>query len=414
MDGNDANHAMKGHEGQAITLLRHARKIAVWYFRAYVDGNRKLGSFVPPMATADTGDEAKEEIEKYKALYEAAEAEKRKLEGIAADEAELRRLAEEDREKAFEEQNAALELAEETEEARAKDAERIEALTVQLTAQLEKQSETVSLSQSQRYSESYQLSADEISPGGPWTHVNRRYQIPFLYSTNGRDYLKQLRTKSGIWFHDVRHTTNLPDAKDGWHSPEDLRQMLNTDIAAAEQKLNNSPADYLPLRPYQREALEAVENSLAEGHREMLIAMATGTGKTRTCIAMCYRLIKARRFRRILFLVDRTSLGEQTGDSLDDLKIDNNQTFSDIYDVKALGDVEPDEDTKFQIATIQSMVKRVLLEDGSARPTVGQYDCIVATAVTTLIRSSPKPNSRSETRQTISRSTLVFSTTSMR
>ncbi len=476
MDGNDANHAMKGHEGQAITLLRHARKIAVWYFRSYVNGNIKLGSFVPPLATADTGDEAKEEIEKYKALYEASQAEKRKLEGIAADETELRRLAEEDREKAFEEQNAALELAEETEAARAKDAARLEALTARLSSELEKQSETVNLSaeavqlqashneqvlreefteddtreiidmqlreagwmansgklrhglgtrpikghnlaiaewqipncgradyvlfiglmpvavveakklnvdvasalsQSQRYSESYQLSADELSPGGPWTHAKRNYQIPFLYSTNGRDYLKQLRTKSGIWFHDVRHTTNLPDAKDGWHSPEDLRQMLNTDIAAAEQKLNSSPADYLPLWPFQREALEAVENALAKGHREMLIAMATGTGKTRTCIAMCYRLIKARRFRRILFLVDRTSLGEQTGDSLDDLKIDNNQTFSDIYDVKELGDVQPDEDTKFQIATIQSMVKRVLFEDGSARPTVGQYDCIV-------------------------------------
>ena len=109
----------------------------------------------------------------------------------------------------------------------------------------------------------------------------------------------------------------------------------------------------------------------------MLIAMATGTGKTRTCIAMCYRLIKAKRFQRILFLVDRTSLGEQTGDSLDDLKIDNNQTFSDIYDVKELGEIKPDDDTKFQIATIQSMVKRILFEDGQLKPTVGQYDCIV-------------------------------------
>jgi hypothetical protein len=39
--------------------------------------------------------------------------------------------------------------------------------------------------------------------------------------------------------------------------------------------------------------------------------MATGTGKTRTCIGLVYRLIKAGRFRRVLFLVDRTALGEQ-------------------------------------------------------------------------------------------------------
>lgn len=43
MEGNDANHAMQGHEGQAITLLRHARKIAVWAYRSYIDGRLKLG-----------------------------------------------------------------------------------------------------------------------------------------------------------------------------------------------------------------------------------------------------------------------------------------------------------------------------------------------------------------------------------
>ena len=42
-----------------------------------------------------------------------------------------------------------------------------------------------------------------------------------------------------------------------------------------------------------------------------LLAMATGTGKTATCIALVYRLLKSGRFRRILFLVDRSALGEQ-------------------------------------------------------------------------------------------------------
>lgn len=49
---------------------------------------------------------------------------------------------------------------------------------------------------------------------------------------------------------------------------------------------------------------------MAQGRRELLLAMATGTGKTRTCIGIVYRLIKSKRFRRILFLVDRTALGE--------------------------------------------------------------------------------------------------------
>ena len=58
MEGNDANHAMKGHEGQAITLLRHARKVAVWAYRSYMTDNLKLGGFRPPLPKADTGKEA--------------------------------------------------------------------------------------------------------------------------------------------------------------------------------------------------------------------------------------------------------------------------------------------------------------------------------------------------------------------
>ena len=68
----------------------------------------------------------------------------------------------------------------------------------------------------------------------------------------------------------------------------------------------------------------------------MLVAMATGTGKTRTAIALMYRLIKAKKCRRILFLVDRNSLGQQTADALKDSKMENGLPFSSIYDVKSL------------------------------------------------------------------------------
>lgn len=47
----------------------------------------------------------------------------------------------------------------------------------------------------------------------------------------------------------------------------------------------------------------------------MLLAMATGTGKTKTCVALIYRLLKTKRFRRILFLVDRSALGEQAANA---------------------------------------------------------------------------------------------------
>ena len=109
--------------------------------------------------------------------------------------------------------------------------------------------------------------------------------------------------------------------------------------------------------------------------------MATGTGKTRTCIGLVYRLLKTRRFRRVLFLVDRSALGHQATGALKDMRLENQQTFTDIFDIKELGDIEPEPDTRMQLATIQSMVARIIGphdEKSEARiPPVDAYDCIV-------------------------------------
>ena len=56
--------------------------------------------------------------------------------------------------------------------------------------------------------------------------------------------------------------------------------------------------DLPALRRYQEKAIEAIEAELLAGQRVMLVAMATGTGKTRTAIALLYRLVKYGRFRR--------------------------------------------------------------------------------------------------------------------
>ena len=73
---------------------------------------------------------------------------------------------------------------------------------------------------------------------------------------------------------------------------------FNPDAAAAEGRL----AYGFALRHYQQTAIHAAEAAIAQGQRDMLLAMATGTGKTKTCIALIYRLLKAQRFRRALFL----------------------------------------------------------------------------------------------------------------
>ena len=237
---------------------------------------------------------------------------------------------------------------------------------------------SAALEQAKRYSRGFKQLGAELC-GGPWGE----YRVPFLFSTNGRPYLKQLETKSGIWHVDVRRPQNLAKALDGWHSPEGLEAMLKQDIDAANLKLTEEPADSFGLREYQVNAIHAVERAVAQGAETCLVAMATGTGKTRTAIALVYRLIKSGRFRRVLFLVDRSALGEQTGDALQEIQLENLQTFPEIYDLKRLDDIQVDTDTKLHIATVQGMVRRLLdpseaaAGERSVAPTVDTYDCIV-------------------------------------
>lgn len=186
--------------------------------------------------------------------------------------------------------------------------------------------------QAKRYSTGYLVHGDESLPeGSPWGP----HKVPFLFATNGRPYLRQLRTKSGIWFLDARRPQNHPEPLEGWYTPEGLQDLLRQDVDATYARLKVEPMPYID-RDYQRSAILAVEKGLEDGRRELLVAMATGTGKTRTCIGLCYRLLKAKRFRRVLFLVDRTALGEQTADALKDLRLENLQPFTEIFDVKEL------------------------------------------------------------------------------
>lgn len=250
-------------------------------------------------------------------------------------------------------------------------------LTPLAVVEAKRESKDVSgdLAQARRYSKGYQVKADETLPeGGPWDG----HRVPFLFATNGRPYLKQIETKSGVWFRDARRPTNRGRALQAWYSPEGLQKLLAQDIPKAEAELERDPVDLPWLRGYQQDAVRAVETAIADGKTEALVAMATGTGKTRTALALLYRLVRAGRFRRVLFLVDRTSLGDQAKDSFGEVPIEGALSFADVYDVKELGEAVVESDTRLHIATVQSMVKRVLHpEDGADVPPVDTYDCIV-------------------------------------
>lgn len=220
---------------------------------------------------------------------------------------------------------------------------------------------------------------DAVYQVGTWGS----YKVPFTFATNGRPYLEQYKTKSGIWFLDLRQTSNVPKALRGWMSPDNILELLSKDINAGNRALEQMPFDLLRdkgglnLRDYQLRAIQAAEQAIMDGKNTALLAMATGTGKTRTVLGMIYRFLKTGRFKRILFLVDRTALGEQALDVFKEVKLEDLMPLADIYNIKGLEDKEIERETRIQVATVQGMVKRILYNDGDTMPAVNDYDLII-------------------------------------
>jgi type I restriction enzyme R subunit len=128
------------------------------------------------------------------------------------------------------------------------------------------------------------------------------FKVPFLYATNGEI----------IWHLDARSERGTSRPLSGFHSGPSLEALLSFDARLCCQWLQNTPPDLIPrLRDYQCRCILAVENSIVGGRRELLVAMATGTGKTFLTVAQIYRLLESKLVRRILFLVDRKALAAQ-------------------------------------------------------------------------------------------------------
>lgn len=228
--------------------------------------------------------------------------------------------------------------------------------------------------QATRYSNDVQADDSFEFAGGPWgTH-----KVPFIFATNGRSFYPAMATQSGIWFRDTREETNASRALEGWFTPKGLSERLEVDRQAADNELELKPFNFgFDLRPYQMSAIKAVEEGVAAGRREMLVAMATGTGKTKLAIAMIYRVLEAKRFLRVCFIVDRSALGEQAESAFETTRMVGAKTFAEIFGLKGLDDQHIDRDAKVHICTVQSLVKRVLERDPGDRPPIDQYDLIL-------------------------------------
>jgi len=151
------------------------------------------------------------------------------------------------------------------------------------------------------------------------------FRVPFLYSTNGEV----------IWYHDIRHDLNRSRETSHFHTPDALEEFLTRCVEKALRVLEKLPNDHprILARPYQVEANAEIEKAIAARKRQMLVAMATGTGKTFMSVNDIYRLMKSGVARRILFLVDRRALAAQAVRTFASFEPEPGLKFDKIYQV---------------------------------------------------------------------------------
>jgi type I restriction enzyme R subunit len=109
------------------------------------------------------------------------------------------------------------------------------------------------------------------------------------------------------------------------------------------------------LRPAQIEAVNGIERALAEQRfGRSLVQMATGAGKTFTAVTESYRLLKHGGFKRVLFLVDRNNLGDQTQREFQNYATpDDGRRLTQLYNVDKLTSAGMVDSSDVIISTIQ-------------------------------------------------------------
>jgi len=141
-----------------------------------------------------------------------------------------------------------------------------------------------------------------------------------------------------------------------FHRPETLHDWLRQPETLRARLRHMPPLDTKGLRDCQIEAITGLEGSLAEDKPRSLIQLATGAGKTFTACSFSYRLIKEAGAKRILFLVDRNNLGDQTLREFQGFQPPGAANrFTDTYIVQHLHSHRIDPDAKVVITTIQRL-----------------------------------------------------------
>ncbi len=208
-----------------------------------------------------------------------------------------------------------------------------------------------------------EVQAEKYSKGLPTDLPAYIRPLPFLYQstgvetrfTNGLD--PQPRSRPVFSFHRPETLAGLIPQRS--EVPKDLH---GASLAAETATTLRARLKTLPplsitgLWPAQIIAINNLEQSLAQDRPRALIQMATGSGKTFTAINFIYRLIKFAGAKRVLFLVDRGNLGDQTLKEFQQyVSPYNNFKFTEEFIVQRLSSNQLDTTARVCIGTIQRM-----------------------------------------------------------
>src|SRR5271169_4119028 len=135
--------------------------------------------------------------------------------------------------------------------------------------------------------------------------------IPFVFSSNGDGFVFHDRTGTSMEKEATLSLDSFPSPKDLWSKYRAWKGLSSDEEAIVLQDYFDDGSGKAP-RYYQTNAINATIEAIAKGQNRILLVMATGTGKTYTAFQIIWRLWKAGRKKRILFLADRNVLVDQT------------------------------------------------------------------------------------------------------
>ncbi|MDA0242350.1 MAG: DEAD/DEAH box helicase family protein [Chloroflexi bacterium] len=185
---------------------------------------------------------------------------------------------------------------------------------------------------------------------------------PLIFYSNGYE--------TYLW--DDQHSP--PRSVQGFYTPDQLERLIQRRTTAVADLTAVPPNEAIAGRHYQKEALGRLAAHFHKRFRKGLLVMATGTGKTRTAVALVELLLRANWAKRILFLADRTTLVQQATNAF-------NQHLPASAPVNLL---EADNfahavSARVALCTYQTMLN--LLDkrdsDGRALFTVGHFDLLI-------------------------------------